>query len=113
MWIFKTGFRGSSDCPGTCSIDQAGLKFTEIHLPLLPGCVGNHALTSVPLYQGRGMGMRKVSKRYKEASEKNKMENIGSYQEGVPVNTEIPVFNFPYTLYPNTTEGRRKKPALT
>jgi hypothetical protein len=29
---------GSSGCPGTHFVDQAGLELTEIHLPLPPEC---------------------------------------------------------------------------
>jgi hypothetical protein len=28
----------SPGCPGTCSVDQAGFRLTEIHLPLPPKC---------------------------------------------------------------------------
>ena len=34
--VFETGFLcNSCGCPGNHSVDQAGLKFTEIHLALL------------------------------------------------------------------------------
>jgi hypothetical protein len=36
----KTGFFcvTLAGCPGTCSVDQAGLRFAGIHLPSLPKC---------------------------------------------------------------------------
>ena len=33
--FFETGF---FVCPGTSTVAQAGIKLTEIHLSLLPGC---------------------------------------------------------------------------
>ena len=38
VWFFETAFSlyNSPACPGTCFVDQAGLKLTEIHLPLPP-----------------------------------------------------------------------------
>ena len=37
FWFFETGFLCSfGDCPGTSSVDQAGLKLAEIRLPLPP-----------------------------------------------------------------------------
>ena len=62
MWVLETGPRSSSraeqslqsldsfffsrdkvsvcspGCPGTCSVDQAGLELTEILLPVPPKC---------------------------------------------------------------------------
>ena len=38
-WVTETGFLSSfGACPGTPSVAQAGLKLTEIHLPLPPEC---------------------------------------------------------------------------
>jgi hypothetical protein len=42
------------DCPGTHSVDQAGLKLAEVHLPLLPSPrikgMNDHAwLTNYPV----------------------------------------------------------------
>jgi hypothetical protein len=39
LFVFQDGVSlCSPGCPGTHSVDQAGLKFTEICLPLLPEC---------------------------------------------------------------------------
>jgi hypothetical protein len=41
LFVFKTGFLYvCSGCSGTHYIDQAGLKLTEIHLPLQPRMLG-------------------------------------------------------------------------
>ena len=39
FFFFETGFLcGFGTCPGTSSVDQAGLELTEIRLPLPPEC---------------------------------------------------------------------------
>ena len=56
FWFFKTGFLCSfRACPGTHSIDQAGLELTEICLALPPECwikgVHHHRLASASLFK--------------------------------------------------------------
>ena len=46
-------------------------------------------------YQGRGMGIRKISKENKDTNENNKQKH--RIASRVPVDTEP--FNFPYVLY--------------
>jgi hypothetical protein len=38
LFFSRQVFLCSPDCPGTHSVDQAGLKFTEIYPPLPPKC---------------------------------------------------------------------------
>ena len=54
--LFETGFLcNNPGCPGPLFADQAGLKLTEIHLPLPPKCwikgVLHHRLTSSPFFK--------------------------------------------------------------
>ena len=42
LGFFETGFLSNYGAsPGTHSVDQADLRLTEIHLPLLPKCAGD------------------------------------------------------------------------
>lgn len=59
---------------------------------------------------GMNMGIRSVSKEYKDVSKNNKTGNIGKYQEGVLVNTEnLSRFNFPHSFIPQYNREKKTK----
>ena len=45
--VYLVSLCNSSSCPGTRSVDQAGLECTEIHLPLPPGVLGLKACVTI------------------------------------------------------------------
>lgn len=64
-------------------------------------------------YQGKSMEIRRVGKGQEDTDE-NETENIGQYQERVPINTELSLrLIFHTLLYPKPAEARRQKTALT
>ena len=60
-WFLRQGFLCSPDCPGTQSVNQAGLKLHEICMSLLPNCLTNVQLTTICNPRTRDLTLLPVS----------------------------------------------------